>query len=47
MPRFRDIRGGGIPPMSYVEFERPCQIGLIITIKSDHRHVFSDLRFCE
>ena len=29
MPRFRDIRGGGIhPPMSYVEFERPCRLGL-------------------
>ena len=31
MPRFRDIRGGGgirPPPMSYVEFERPCRLGL-------------------
>ena len=32
MPRFRDIRGeGGISsPMSYVELERPCQIGLTL-----------------
>ena len=30
MPRFRDIRGGGgiRPPMSYIEFERPCRLGL-------------------
>ena len=31
MPKFRDIRGGGIhppPPVPYVEFQKPCQIGL-------------------
>ena len=31
MPRFRDIKGDGIrPPMSYVEFERPCRLGLTL-----------------
>ena len=35
-PRFRDIKGAeSAPSMSYVEFERPCQIGLSQILKLD------------